>query len=1527
MKNIVLKSLLIVVSLFWVSVVHAREYTGEKKQNKSSILTKDVERCKRASSSAELNINNVRCRINATGNMWYDGSKAAYYVPGNGNSTALFCGALWIGGKDENEQLRVAALRFGQVGDDFWPGPLTADGTATTNLQVCNKWDKHYRITKVEVETFIANYNMGDLSSVPDIIKNWPAHGEGTQSRYIAPFFDKDGDGVYDYTKGDYPYYDFDNSLCPKTLKANLKLGEKYTPIPTMEDSLGTGYNPIHGGILSDQVLKGDQTIFWVFNDAGNAHTESKSDNAIGLEIRAQAFAFSTNDEINNMTFYSYEIINRSTYTIKNTYFSQWVDPDLGYAWDDFVGCDVKRGLGYCYNGKSIDGPGEGAYSGNPPAIGIDFFQGPYMDPDGLDNPKIDIEKWEANYSLEKRKPYIIPKSDGSGDSTDANGKYVYDIIRVTDDAESWYDPSNGGAWYFKPNDAVGNCAINGVNFGNGIVDDERFGMRRFVYHINPTTRDNPVNGEPDKASDYYNYLCGIWRNNQRMVFGGTGVKGSASRVYPTTPGVECDFMFPGDSDPWNWGTNGVDTRNTAVPSGWTEEAESNNPGDRRFMQSAGPFTLKPGAVNYITVGIPWAKASSGDAIASVELLRVVDDKCQALFDNCFKLLEGPDAPRVIVQELSNQVILYLENSPKSNNYDEKYKELDPRIPREDTSGAVKYDRFYTFEGYQIFQVKDSTVSVSEIYDKTRARLVAQCDIENYYDSAKLRPIAMLINYEKDYTTGALAGIAMVKGANKGIQHSFVITEDQFATGTNKKLVNNMRYYYIAVAYAQNNYKTYSPENAEDVDGQKLPYLAGRKDGFTGGSIKPAVAMPHDPSAENGGTIIHASYGESPEITRLAGRGNGGVILELQEESKNAILNITKTSQYQYIPNPVYKRNAGPLRVKIIDPLSVKEGVYNVSFTGVSDTSSWYITRKDGGVLIPASESESGKDEYVVYSDTISGISRSDERLFLPLGFSIHIQKTDDVATPNTVSSATEAHATGGNVIPGALLSSSIIFADNTKQWLSGFRDNDGSDFYNWIRSGNTFETETQNRNYNEASCTAADSAGHMQSDYYFGTISSKTAQSFDKNQEMEMVASGWWAPYKLCSGASDHPAFVGVYYYAASSYNSRLMRQLTDWQIDRGLVYNDMSNLGSVDIVITKDKSKWSRCPVVELQSDPLEAQGQAKKFQLRKSLSVDKEGNPINDPDHKYGMGWFPGYVINVETGERLNIFFGEDSRYGQYNGRDMMWNPMPPTADNLMGSKHFIYIVGNNTNKFANNEIVKSTPYDEGEWAYRQLLSLDTAASATSGITSVSSSLLQSAYKLFSNIMWVGCPLVVSDEYVFKNPADIPSDVTIKIRVRKSYQPNYTGNDNLQPSPIVNSNNPMYQFGIGKDMATETGVALNNEDFSNSLLDQITVVPNPYYAASEYEQAQLDTRIRITNLPANAMITIYTPDGTMVRRLGPSPANQTTLDWDLKNHVGIPIAGGVYLIHVKVPDIGETVIRWFGAMRPVDLNSYQF
>ena len=103
--------------------------------------------------------------------------------------------------------------------------------------------------------------------------------------------------------------------------------------------------------------------------------------------------------------------------------------------------------------------------------------------------------------------------------------------------------------------------------------------MRRFVYYNNSSSGDN---SEPSKATDYYNYLRGFWKNGQRMRYGGDGLNTG-------TTDFNCDFMFPGNSDLYYWGTDGQ-----AVDP-WTEVTANNTPADRRFMQSAGPFTLKPG--------------------------------------------------------------------------------------------------------------------------------------------------------------------------------------------------------------------------------------------------------------------------------------------------------------------------------------------------------------------------------------------------------------------------------------------------------------------------------------------------------------------------------------------------------------------------------------------------------------------------------------------------------------------------------------------------------------------------------------------------------------------------------------------------------------------------------------------------------------------------------------------------------------------------------------------------------------------
>ena len=93
----------------------------------------------------------------------------------------------------------------------------------------------------------------------------------------------------------------------------------------------------------------------------------------------------------------------------------------------------------------------------------------------------------------------------------------------------------------------------------------------------------------------------------------------------------------------------------------------------------------------------------------------------------------------------------------------------------------------------------------------------------------------------------------------------------------------------------------------------------------------------------------------------------------------------------------------------------------------------------------------------------------------------------------------------------------------------------------------------------------------------------------------------------------------------------------------------------------------------------------------------------------------------------------------------------------------------------------------------------------------------------------------------------------------------------------------------------------------------------------AYAEYEQDKNDFQVRITNLPQKCRVKIYTLNGVLVRELDKDDDSVTFLEWDLKNQARIPVASGMYIVHVEVPDVGEVVLKWFGAMRPVDLDSF--
>lgn len=1397
------KLVLAFVALLTFGNLNARTATNNGNNNKGGGVTPTpAAGCSPAVALASLEFNNVRARIDATGgSMWQDraNSIAAYNVPKQNSETdplytAIYAGALWIGGEDPTGQLKVAAVQFRQGGaNDFWPGPLTSDGNAEVDAQTCEIFDQFFGISRPMVNEFVSWFQ--DPSSnpgyqIPAAILNYPGKGNTVKKKQqayyvaeeLAPFYDYDGDGVYDPTKGDYPKYDLIGDVDCRTTR--------------------------------DIRLFGDSTIWFVFNDKGNTHTESQGA-SIGMEIRGQAFAFATNDEINDMTFYNYELINRSSFTFTDTYFGQWVDADLGNSNDDYVGCDASRGLGFAYNGDNYDEDANGVtgYGATPPFIGVDFFEGPYMDNDSIDNP------------LTTNIPQALAQ----------NGI-----------------PYSG----------------LGIGYGDGVIDNERYGMRKFVYYnIGAVVNGN---GDPRTAVDYYNYLQGIWLDGVgSMTWGGVG---NPSVTGNTT---QADLLFPGDSDPLYWSTQG----NPVTPVPWTEVEAGNPPGDRRFIQSAGPFTLLPGAVNDITVGVVYARALSGDNTASLSALKVADDKAQSLFDNCFKILEGPNAPDIAIQELENELILFLSNNnPISNNYKEGANLKDPFISIPDTLDGVYQGtdeerdtlKYYKFQGYQVYQIKNTNVSVSQLNDASVARLIAQVDIED--------GISQIVNYEYDDAIKANVPKEMVNGKNQGIRHSFRVTEDAFSTGTNKKLVNHKSYHFIAIAYAYNNWKTVDPQNFS-LGGQLKPYLASRTNS-TGGTIKAYTGIPHSSQPKNGGTVIHSNYGDAPEITRVEGAGNGGLILNLTSSSEAQIVSSG------YMDFPVYQAGQGPIDVKVVDPLNVKAGTFYLQFMD-STTASAGVNSLDDAYWRVISGSDT------TYSER--NITALNEQVFANLGFSVAIKQT----------SSPGVEVDGNN----GFVSSSIAYADATKKWLTGVFDKDDESSLNWIRSGV--------QDFDVSSATPP-----VISEYNDYTIS---GVHLDPEQKFESILAGTWAPYRLVNSVmgdkknSDYPLSSNPAFYNPGNLPLTLGLAIVDrFSYPTGATtttkvvstqfknINTLKNTQSVDIVFTADQSKWTRCVVFETGENMALTEGNAPIFAKRARLNVDKNGNNDNSNDgagnpNGVGMSWFPGYAINVETGERLNMAFGENSARPDHNGMDMKWNPTSvqfdfmnfPVIDTVLGGRHYVYVF--------------NSRYDQCK-TLDSLLSLNRLSTTPSPLAPAA--VRKTVDYIGTTAMWAGFPMLQTGQSL------ISSETRIKLRVTTPYSI-FATSHSAKAEPVGNAQRPMYMFNMDQ-FAAETGVA----SAAKEMLDKIKAVPNPYYAYSEYESDKFDNRIKITNLPEECTISIYNTSGTLMRRYVKG-SSITSLDWDLKNQAGIPVAGGVYLIHVEVPEVGETVIKWFGVTRPTDLN----
>ena len=119
-------------------------------------------------------------------------------------------------------------------------------------------------------------------------------------------------------------------------------------------------------------------TIFICMTDGfASSHTSGEGfgggTSPLYAEVHLTAWAY-TQPSYADMQFIKLIILNKSNYPWTGTYFSIVSDPDLGNAYDDYLGCDTVRKLGFCYNAHDTDQ----VYGTAPPAVGFLLLKGAY---------------------------------------------------------------------------------------------------------------------------------------------------------------------------------------------------------------------------------------------------------------------------------------------------------------------------------------------------------------------------------------------------------------------------------------------------------------------------------------------------------------------------------------------------------------------------------------------------------------------------------------------------------------------------------------------------------------------------------------------------------------------------------------------------------------------------------------------------------------------------------------------------------------------------------------------------------------------------------------------------------------------------------------------------------------------------------------------------------------------------------------------------------------------------------------------
>jgi len=309
-------------------------------------------------------INNISMWVKSNGLI----SRSPYIVKGTvypkNTASIVYTDGFLFGGFVQDGTTPSLRIEGSKFNSGMQPGRILTRGHAEPrNISKRTIWN----IRKDWADTDLTD-EARRIFNLPDTIYHYPTHPDSTSRTEIRDVTEKEINAVrkmyeeswntWPWKKGA-PFYDDNNN-------GVMDPGEK------------------------PGLLDADQVIWFVCNDLDKDISCSfLGSPPIGMELQVTIWAYNRKGgdlekALNQTVFRRYRLIYKGTEEtpdsahIDSMFISLWSDCDIGYNWDDYVGCDTLLDLMFGYNKSTIDKKFT-VYELPPPSAGYTLLQGPVI--------------------------------------------------------------------------------------------------------------------------------------------------------------------------------------------------------------------------------------------------------------------------------------------------------------------------------------------------------------------------------------------------------------------------------------------------------------------------------------------------------------------------------------------------------------------------------------------------------------------------------------------------------------------------------------------------------------------------------------------------------------------------------------------------------------------------------------------------------------------------------------------------------------------------------------------------------------------------------------------------------------------------------------------------------------------------------------------------------------------------------------------------------------------------------------------